>query len=166
MVSNASRVGIVRGWRSAWHARRKRLYPSGLTVRSVTIGIPYNVVPATQKKVRVSFYYGDESDRGPYAMPVRPKLEWGSDHHVLIVQTGTCKLYELYDVKRAGGKFGNLFGHHILMLHVDKGNVNAKPGSHLVGITTRRVDQMLAEDGRSFEAPIPLFTLSVPRILH
>jgi ApaG protein len=26
--------------------------------------------------------------------------------------------------------------------------------------------QMLAEDGRSFEAPIPLFTLSVPRTLH
>jgi ApaG protein len=26
--------------------------------------------------------------------------------------------------------------------------------------------QMLADDGRSFEAPIPLFTLSVPRTLH
>jgi ApaG protein len=26
--------------------------------------------------------------------------------------------------------------------------------------------QMLAEDGRAFDAPIPLFTLSVPRTLH
>jgi ApaG protein len=26
--------------------------------------------------------------------------------------------------------------------------------------------QMLAEDGRAFEVPIPLFTLSVPRTLH
>jgi len=34
---------------------------------------------------------------------VRPKIEWGSDHHVLIVQRGACKLYELYDVKRSGG---------------------------------------------------------------
>jgi hypothetical protein len=31
------------------------------------------------------------------------EIEWGSDHHVLIVQRGTCKLYELYDVKRSGG---------------------------------------------------------------
>jgi hypothetical protein len=67
------------------------------------IGIPYNVVPATQKKVGVGFYYRDESDRGPYPMPARPKTEWGSDHHVLIVQKGACKLYELYDVKRSGG---------------------------------------------------------------
>ena len=67
------------------------------------IGIPYNVVPATQKKVGVGFYYADESDRGPYPMPARPRIEWGSDHHVLIVQRGACKLYELYDVKRSGG---------------------------------------------------------------
>jgi uncharacterized protein affecting Mg2+/Co2+ transport len=25
---------------------------------------------------------------------------------------------------------------------------------------------MIAEDGQTFDAPIPLFTLSVPRILH
>ena len=35
------------------------------------IGIPYNVVPATQKKVRVSFDYADESDRGPYPIPAK-----------------------------------------------------------------------------------------------
>ena len=32
--------------------------------------------------------------------------------------------------------------------------------------TMRGVYQMVGEDGRSFEAPIPLFTLSVPRTLH
>ena len=42
------------------------------------IGIPYNVVPATQKKVGVSFYYADESDRGPYPMPARPTIEWAA----------------------------------------------------------------------------------------
>jgi ApaG protein len=26
--------------------------------------------------------------------------------------------------------------------------------------------QMIAEDGQQFDAPIPSFTLSVPRILH
>jgi ApaG protein len=41
-------------------------------------------------------------------------------------------------------------------------------GTHLetsVG-TMRGSYQMIAEDGHAFEAPIPLFTLSVPRVLH
>ena len=41
-------------------------------------------------------------------------------------------------------------------------------GTHLetaVG-TMRGAYQMVAEDGRHFDAPIPPFTLSVPRILH
>jgi len=41
-------------------------------------------------------------------------------------------------------------------------------GTHLetaVG-TMRGSYQMLAEDGHAFEADIPLFTLSVPRVLH
>jgi ApaG protein len=41
-------------------------------------------------------------------------------------------------------------------------------GTHLetsVG-TMRGTYQMIAEDGHAFEAPIPLFTLSVPRVLH
>ncbi len=32
--------------------------------------------------------------------------------------------------------------------------------------TMRGSYQMVAEDGRAFDAPIPLFTLSVPRTLH
>jgi ApaG protein len=41
-------------------------------------------------------------------------------------------------------------------------------GTHLetaVG-TMRGTYQMLAEDGHAFDAPIPPFTLSVPRVLH
>ena len=41
-------------------------------------------------------------------------------------------------------------------------------GTHLatpVG-TMRGTYQMIAEDGSAFEATIPLFTLSVPRVLH
>ena len=33
------------------------------------IGIPITVVPGSQKRVRVSFLYADESDRGPYPIP-------------------------------------------------------------------------------------------------
>jgi ApaG protein len=32
--------------------------------------------------------------------------------------------------------------------------------------TMRGTYQMVADDGKHFDAPIPLFTLSVPRVLH
>jgi hypothetical protein len=76
-------------------------FGSGLYDRQI-IGIPYNVVPATQPKVRVSFEYADESDKGPYPIPLQPKIEGGSDRHVLIVQSGSCRLYELYALRREG----------------------------------------------------------------
>lgn len=65
------------------------------------IGIPYVIVPATQAKVRVTFDYADESDAGPYPVPANPPIEGGAaadgDRHVLIVDKGACRLYELYD---------------------------------------------------------------------
>jgi hypothetical protein len=69
------------------------------------IGIPYNVVPAGQKTARVTFQYGAESDRGPYPVPKSVKLEYGSDRHALIVQQGTCKLYELFALRKSGGRW-------------------------------------------------------------
>jgi hypothetical protein len=65
------------------------------------IGIPYVVVPGSQPKVSVSFDYADESDPGPYPIPANPPIEGGpdgdGDRHILIVDQGQCKLYELYD---------------------------------------------------------------------
>ncbi|HUK37765.1 MAG TPA: hypothetical protein VLV30_01460, partial [Methanomicrobiales archaeon] len=64
------------------------------------IGIPYNLVPATQAKVPVSFDYADESDPGPYPIPVNPLIEGGpnssGDRHVLVLDGDSCVLYELY----------------------------------------------------------------------
>jgi len=63
-----------------------------------TYGIPYVVVPRTQSGVRINFTaYGAESDPGPYPVPLNAPIESGSDHHVLAVQQGTCKLYEMYN---------------------------------------------------------------------
>ncbi len=64
-------------------------------------GIPYSVVPADQPKVAIHFTaYGDQSDRGPYPIPPGAPIEGGADssgdRHVLVVQAGACKLYELY----------------------------------------------------------------------
>ena len=67
------------------------------------IGIPYNVVTAKQQKVRVGFEYADESDKGPYPIPARPKIEGGSDHHILIVDRDACRLYELGGAQLRGG---------------------------------------------------------------
>jgi hypothetical protein len=60
-------------------------------------GIPYITVPGTQPKVPVDFTdYGDESDPGPYPIPLSAPIEDGSDAHVLAVDRDHCKLYELY----------------------------------------------------------------------
>ena len=64
------------------------------------IGIPVTVVRGTQPKVRVRFEYADESDRGPYPIPRNVKIEAGSDRHAVIVDRGSCRLYELFALQR------------------------------------------------------------------
>src|SRR5215211_6018336 len=68
-------------------------------------GIPYVIVPASQAGVSVTFDEPDESDGGLYPIPANPPVEGGSDHHILIVQQDTCKLYELYAAERQGGSW-------------------------------------------------------------
>jgi hypothetical protein len=64
-------------------------------------GIPFRVVDKSQRKIPVEFTaYGDESDRGPYPIPLNTRIEGGSDNHVLALQRGSCKLYELYRARR------------------------------------------------------------------
>jgi hypothetical protein len=64
-------------------------------------GIPFNVVRSTQPKLPVRFQYASESNKGPYPIPARPRIEAGSDHHMLIVDRDACRLYELYAVHHA-----------------------------------------------------------------
>lgn len=64
-------------------------------------GIPFVVVPQDQPMVGINFTaYGDESDPGPYPVPGNAPIEGGAssdgDRHVLVLQQGICKLYELY----------------------------------------------------------------------
>jgi hypothetical protein len=64
------------------------------------IGIPYIVVPGNQPYVPVSFNYADESDPGPYPIPPNAPIEGGpqssGDRHVIVIDSGTCKLYEMF----------------------------------------------------------------------
>ena len=64
-------------------------------------GIPINVVAGSQKRKHVTFdWYGPESDHVGYPIPKSPKVERGSDAHMLIVDRGHCRLYELYHVHK------------------------------------------------------------------
>ena len=71
------------------------------------IGIPYTVVGAGQPRVPVRFGYAGESDPGPYPIPPDAPVEGGpgaaGDRHVLVVQAGSCRLYELFDAHREDG---------------------------------------------------------------
>ncbi len=65
------------------------------------IGIPYVLVSGTQPKVPITFYYPDESDPGPYPIPLDAPIEGGSasigDRHILTVDVDNHLLYEVYD---------------------------------------------------------------------
>ena len=66
-------------------------------------GIPFVVVPAGQAEVPITYdAYGDESDPGPFPVPLDAPVEAGGDRHVLVVRQGTCELFELYAARRGG----------------------------------------------------------------
>jgi len=68
-----------------------------------SIGIPFNLVSGSQPLVPITFDYSDESDPGPYPIPTNPAMEYGSDHHVLVLDTTRCILYETWDTRYANG---------------------------------------------------------------
>jgi len=85
-------------------------------------GIPYTVVSGSQAKVPIAYYdpageeesYGDESDPGPFPIPLNAPIEGGStahpdppsgDRHVLVIDRDNWVLYELYHATRTGAGF-------------------------------------------------------------
>jgi hypothetical protein len=65
------------------------------------IGIPYLIVDNGDPLVPINFTaYGDESDAGPYRVPLNAPIEGGSssdgDRHAIAVDIDNCMLYELY----------------------------------------------------------------------
>jgi hypothetical protein len=64
-------------------------------------GIPYVVVSGAQARVPITFTdYGDESDPGPYPVPLNAPVEGGpnstGDRHVIVIDRDNWKLYELF----------------------------------------------------------------------
>lgn len=78
------------------------------------IGIPYVVVCGSQTKVSVTFRgnsyddnYGDESDPGPYPIPLNAPIEGNGqgDSHVIVVDKENKMLYELYNASLNNNKW-------------------------------------------------------------
>jgi hypothetical protein len=69
-------------------------------------GIPYTIVGPHQPEVPIKFdEFGEESNPGPYPIPANAPIEGAGeegDRHVLVLQSGSCKLYELYGARRSG----------------------------------------------------------------
>jgi hypothetical protein len=70
-------------------------------------GIPYTVVGPQQHEMPITFTaYNGESDPGPYPIPANARIEGPptgeeGDRHVLVLQRGSCKLFELYAAHRS-----------------------------------------------------------------
>ncbi len=76
------------------------LHPDfGTVYNGAPNGIPFITVPGTQTKYPATFLYQDESDPGPYAIPLNAPIEGGSqstgDRHTISIDTTNCILYEI-----------------------------------------------------------------------
>jgi hypothetical protein len=69
------------------------------------IGIPFDVVTSKTPRAKVSFEYADESDHVGYPIPKRVHIEYGSDHHVLLLDRDACWLYKLGGLTRSAGRW-------------------------------------------------------------
>jgi hypothetical protein len=86
----------------------------GRSRRGRLAGIPYLVVPGGLPAVPAVFQYADESDPGPYPVPLYAPVEGGpastGDRHVLVVDWEAWKLYELLGATPTGGLWEALSG--------------------------------------------------------
>ncbi len=70
-------------------------------------GFQYALVPGSQPKYSVPFYYG--GDPGPYPIPDNPPIEDGpdstGDRHSLIIDKDNCILYEIFNLTGSPGSW-------------------------------------------------------------
>jgi hypothetical protein len=72
-------------------------------------GIPITVVGSAHRKVRVRFDYASESDRVRYPLGSDTRIEGGrgsaGDKHAIVVDKGTCRLYETWNTRVRHGRW-------------------------------------------------------------
>ncbi len=72
-------------------------------------GLPVTVVRHRHRRVRVRFMYAEESDRVRYPLGRDTKIEGGrrssGDRHAIVVDRGTCRLYETWNTTVRDGRW-------------------------------------------------------------
>ena len=68
-------------------------------------GLPITAVAHSHPRVRVRFQYASESDKVRYPLGNDTRIEGGSDRHAIIVDKGTCRLYETFATRKRDGKW-------------------------------------------------------------
>jgi hypothetical protein len=72
-------------------------------------GIPVTVVSHAHPRVRVHFQYASESDRVRYPLGRDTRIEGGrrssGDRHAIMVDKGTCRLYETFATRERDGRW-------------------------------------------------------------
>jgi hypothetical protein len=72
-------------------------------------GIPITVVKHSHPRVRVRFQYAKESDRVRYPLGRDTRIEGGrrssGDRHAIVVDKGSCKLFETYATRKRDGRW-------------------------------------------------------------
>jgi hypothetical protein len=63
------------------------------------------VVSRSTPRSAVRFEYASESDRVRYPIPANVRIEGGLDRHALLVDRDACRLYELFALRREGGRW-------------------------------------------------------------
>jgi hypothetical protein len=98
-------------WKSHMSPTRK-LHPDfgpSYGAQPVPYGIPLTVVASTHAKVAVTFTYAAESNRIGYPLGTDTRIEGGAastgDRHAVMVDKGTCRLYETFATRHVGTRW-------------------------------------------------------------
>ena len=101
-------------WLRSMNSARTFLHPDfGRNPGRFPYGIPYNIVTSTHPLVPITFQYASQSDKGPYPFGPGTLIEGGKnaggDRHAIMVNSGTCTLYELWHARysRSGSTAGS-----------------------------------------------------------
>ena len=104
--ADISRLPVNRhsaAWLASMNATSTNLHPDFGPSGGFPYGIPFNVVPSSHPKTYLTFTYADESDKGPYPFGSDISIEGGQnasgDRHAIMIDSGTCTLYELYNAR-------------------------------------------------------------------
>ncbi|HUA27279.1 MAG TPA: hypothetical protein VMC03_00205 [Streptosporangiaceae bacterium] len=109
--TNISRLPVdahSAAWLASMDSSSTDLHPDfGPDPGGYPFGIPFTVVNGAQPLVTINFQFADESDPGPYPFgpdtPIEGGAGAGGDRHAIMVNSGTCTLYELWDAQYSAG---------------------------------------------------------------